>query len=153
MNNEYLTFGERLRAFWKNHSATIIAYFVCFAIGAAMAAIVIKNYDYASAVLDIQRYEILTNAFTIPGVILLCFGALSWVSQEGVFDGFAYAGRAFIRMFRRGREHVRYYDFVMERREKRKEKKGNMAPLLVSGLCYFAISMVFLYLYYQCPVA
>ena len=151
MNDAYLTFSERLQAFWKKNSTTIIGYLVCFGIGALLVYIFLNNYNYAYAQTDLERYLILTNAFTIPGVVFACLGALSWVSQEGVFDSLAYASRSLIRMFRRGREHVRYYDFVIDRREKRKEKKSKKSMLLITGLCFLLISFVFLYLYYQCP--
>ena len=149
MNDEYLTFGERCKAFWNRNSGTIIAYLVCFGIGALMVYITIQNYNYAEATTDMERYLILANAFTIPGVILMCVGALSWVSQEGVFDSLAYAGRALLRMFHREREHIRYYDYVVERREKRAEKRSNKLVLFLSGLFYFAFAMLFTYLYYQ----
>ena len=85
----------------------------------------------------------------IPGVILLCVGVLSLVSREGTFDTLAYAGRAFIRMFQSGRKHQRFGDFVMERREKRKEKKSLVAPFMVVGGLFVAAAVFCLVMYYQ----
>ena len=94
-------------------------------------------------------WRIWSNTFTIPGVILVCVGLLSLISREGTFDSLAYAGRSLIRMFERGRKHIRFGDYVMERREKRKEKKSMVAPFMVVGGLFVAAAVFCLVMYYQ----
>ena len=114
-----------------------------------MAWIVIKNYGLADTIVLKDRYLILCNAFTIPGVVILCLSGLVLVSREGVFDGFAYVGYAVKTMFTRVKEHVRYGDFVLERRDKRSEKKSNVLPIFIVGCIYTVVALVYLYLFYR----
>mgnify|MGYP003310774446 CR=1 FL=1 len=93
-------------------------------------------------------YKLLADAFTIPGVILLCIGALIWVSTDGMFDGFTYAAKrlgSLIPFYGKNYKHERYYDYVMRKRGKRISGYG-FIPIV--GAVFTAIAAVFIVLYY-----
>ncbi len=142
------------KEFYDNHKRNISGYFVCLLLGASMAYFAYQNpsdskYSMETLTAAQNFWRVWSNTFTIPGVILICVGLLSLVSREGVFDTLAYAGRSFIRMFQSGRAHVRYGDYVLERREKRKEKRSMVAPFMVVGGLFLAAAIFCLVMYYQ----
>ena len=142
------------KEFYDKHKRNITGYIVCLLLGASMAYFAHQNpsdsqYSMATLTAAQNFWRVWSNTFTIPGVILICVGLLSLISREGTFDTLAYAGRAFIRMFQSGRRHQRFGDFVMERREKRKEKKSMVAPFMVVGGLFVAAAVFCLVMYYQ----
>ena len=142
------------KEFYDKHKRNITGYIVCLLLGASMAYFAHQNpsdsqYSMATLTAAQNFWRVWSNTFTIPGVILICVGLLSLISREGTFDTLAYAGRAFIRMFQSGRRHQRFGDFVMERREKRKEKKSMVAPFMVVGGLFAAAAVFCLVMYYQ----
>ena len=85
----------------------------------------------------VERYRILCDAFTVPGVLLLCVGGLSWASSHGALDGLGYVLHVTVKGLIPGKrsEILRYKDYVEERRDK--ESIG-FSFLLISGAVVLA---------------
>ena len=124
----------------------IIKYSVISAIGLMMSYIVMNNYGFFEAQDLAYRYRVLCDAFTIPGVIFIMCGALVWISQQGMFDTLSYAGKMVMDQFRREHEHTKYVDYVLEKRETRRQ--GGFAFMIITGLAFVAVSLVFFALFY-----
>lgn len=95
-----------------------------------------------------EIYRLLCDALTVPGVLLLCAGALVWVSNLGALDGLRYGLRLAYRALipgKRLQKEESYHDFVVSRREKQVKGYGF---LLISGIATVALSLLFLGLYY-----
>ena len=124
----------------------IIKYGVVSAIGLLMGYFVLNNYGFFESDDVLYRYRVLCDAFTIPGVIFIMCGALVWISQQGMFDTLSYAGKMIKDQFSREHEHIKYGDYVVEKREKRNH--GGFGFLVITGLAFVAISLVFFALFY-----
>ncbi len=146
---EDLTFWERYREYCKKHASSISSFVIFAFVGGLMTALYLRGHSLENAATLQERYMILCNAFTIPGVVILGIASLVLVSREGVFDGFAYTGYAIKSMFTRVKEHIRYGDFVLERREKRKEKQLPVLPIFAAGLIYAAVAAFYLIRFYH----
>ena len=134
----------------KKTVQTLVSYAVAILLGLGVAILVASNYGFGEAENAMVRYRILCDACTIPGVILLCSGILSWIAGQGSFDILAYAGRNILRIFHREAQHVTYYDFVEERREKRAQKeKGHFLFLIFTGAAFLLVAVIFLLLFYK----
>ena len=95
----------------------------------------------------VEQYRILCDAFTIPGIMLLCVGAMIWVSNAGALDGLTYVfSYAIGALVPGGRKHQKFLDYVEHRRENRVKGYGF---LLISGAVTLAIAGVFMILFYQ----
>ena len=91
----------------------------------------------------------LSDGFFVSGMLLTGFGALIWVSTTGFFDMFSYAGHSLLVLFtslKNPKEHKKFYDYKMEKEEKRGKAKPE---LFLVGVAFILISLVFLYLYYN----
>lgn len=121
-------------------------YLICAMVVGALAWLFVSLRDYDAAN-QADRYRMLCDAFTIPGVILIMVGALVWVSTQGALDGITYCVRFAIFSLIPGKR--------LERDEKYAEyverKCGNRIKgygfLFVSGAVTMAIAIVFLILY------
>lgn len=122
-------------------------YSIATASGLLLGYFVLNNYGFFEATAWVDRYLILCNALTIPGVILVMVGCLVWIGQQGQFDFLSYAGRMIRDRFRKDPEHIRYGDYVLEKQEKRNH--GGFGFLIFTGLAFLAAALVFLILFYS----
>ena len=86
-------------------------------------------------------YQLLSDSFFVPGVVITGFGLLVYVSNEGAFDGMKYAVMSFINMFK-SRPEKKYNSFY-EYKERRKTRKVNPGFILYSGLTVLSFAVVF----------
>ncbi|MBO4848942.1 MAG: DUF3899 domain-containing protein [Clostridia bacterium] len=106
-----------------------IALIYCFAKGA------FKAEDAA------DRLRMICDAFTIPGILLLCVGLLTAVNKGGAFDGLAYSFKSMRRVRRNFRADdgtpKSYYDY----KESVKGKRKVAAHLIFVGLGFLAVAI------------
>lgn len=95
-----------------------------------------------------EKYKILADAFTVPGVLLMMVAGLIWISSEGFFDGLTYAVRQFSGMLipaiGKKYKHLTYYDYKTQRQNKR---LYGYLFLFVVGLLFTVIAIVFVILF------
>lgn len=105
-------------------------------------------YDFPDASL-VEKYRLLCDAFTIPGVILLMLGCLIWASGQGALDGVTYALRYAIYSLIPGKlleRSEKYGDYIQRKRENRLKGYGF---LFITGGASMAVSLVFMALFYS----
>lgn len=127
----------------------LYSYAIAAGVSLLLAAVYILLRDFGA--LDWkERFRVLSDAFTVPGLLLLCAGAMCWISSKGGLDGMAYILKYVGSLLIPGKrfEVKKYSDYVEEREGKRRSGYGF---LLITGLVCLAITAVFLVLYYQTP--
>ena len=122
----------------------LLQYGICGAIGALLALWVMDMSGFFELWQQpAEAMLILCDAFFVPGILLVMFGALMWIATTGFFDSIAFAFRAaghlllpFLHL-----ERKTYYDYKAEKAEKR-----GSTPyfIFIVGACYLALSVVFL---------
>ena len=121
-------------------------------VGGALAASggILWLRNFSSAATLAEKYRILSDAFSIPGILLMCFFGLIWVSSDGFFDGLGYTFSRIGGMFVPGMraKHETYFDYKMRKRDKREEREnGGFGFLFFVGLAFVLISVVFVILF------
>lgn len=127
---------------------TVYKYLITVAVGLVIAflALLARNIFNLTATVDFMKA--FCDAFFVSGVVLVCVGGLVFVSNGGVFDMLAYGIRTFFESFKKNVTDRKYKDFY-EYREAKKSSKRSFSFLLVVGIVFIAISMIFLALYYN----
>ena len=128
----------------------LLKYGITLCIGALMAYAVIELHGYAQAATAAERYMVLSNAFTIPGVILIMCWALVFVANEGAFEGISYAVTYAVKLLIPGtgsNRQERYSEFVERRRAKGKTK--GFGFLFFVGAAFLVVAVVFIILFYR----
>ena len=127
--------------------ATITKYAVCFGIEALIAFLVIwsKGFLVHSTAVNVQ---ILSDAFFVAGILMTLFAGMLYVSSEGALIGIGFVLRnvvlAFIPMGRA--KHELYADY--RARKMSEAKKRNDSCILVTGLFFLAIGIIFTVIWY-----
>ena len=126
---------------------TLRNYAICVGIEAFIAFLVIwsKGFFAHSAAVNIQ---ILSDAFFVSGILMTLFAGMMYVSGEGALIGIGFVLRnvvlAFIPMGRA--RHERYADY--RARKLSEAKKHNNSYILVTGLMFLFIGIVFTVIWY-----
>ena len=131
----------------KRHRTALIKYGCCAAFTAVLVAVYfLLRQDLDTASLT-DWYRMLCDAFSIPGILLLCVGALVAVANEGALDGLSYVVSYAARRLIPGKfgPVERYYDYVQR---KRANKTRGYGFLLISGAVVMAVALVFMALFY-----
>lgn len=133
----------------KGHRAPLIT----FACAAALSLV----YCFYVGVFNItdagQIMGLLSNAFTVPGVFFLGFGALSFVKRRGGFDGISYCTRYMFNWLlpqmwlsrdeMTGKRVIGYRDYCESMRERERKKPGHTKCFLVVGAFFLFLGIVF----------
>ena len=122
-------------------------YGICVGIEVLIAFLVIwsKGFFTQSAAVNIQ---ILSDAFFVSGILMTLFAGMMYVSGEGALIGIGFVLRnvvlAFVPMGRA--RHERYADY--RARKLSEAKKHNISHILVTGLIFLFIGIVFTVIWY-----
>ena len=109
---------------------------------------ILSSVGYSSASPADIRYLQLSDAFFVPGIVMLLVGVLVWISTTGFFDSISYIAtiglRALIPLMRRDKSEE-YYDYKARKEGKR---INGYSFVLISGAIYLAIGVIFTILYF-----
>ena len=128
----------------------LIKYLTSFLAGGGLFCLYLFTREFPAAEAA-DNYRMLSDAATIPGLLFTMFGALVWASSLGAMDGFSYGLSHLFRSLvpgARGEKEETYAEYVTRRREKYGKAKG-YGFLLVTGLAFLAIAVVFIALFYS----
>ena len=127
---------------------TLRKYAICFGIEALIAFLVIwsKGFFTQSAAVNIQ---ILSDAFFVAGILMTLYAGMMYVSGEGALIGIGFVLRNVVLFFiPMGRaKHELYRDY--RARKIREAKEHNNRHILVTGLIFLFIGVVFTMIWYM----
>lgn len=129
----------------KESHKIILRYLITLLAAGGLLLLVLWVNDYWSATALVDKYRILADGFTVPGVILIMVTALIRLSSEGAFDGIGYAIRqgAYMLMPKKYK-HETYYDYKKSKGEK---KPHGYSCMFFVGVVFVLISIVFIILH------
>ena len=131
----------------KERKTQLIKYGISAAFVLLMAYLYIGLRDFGAAELT-EKFRMLSDALTIPGVLLVMAGSMVWASNQGALDGLGYVTSTMIRGLipgGRAKADERYADYV---ERKRNNPVRGYSFLFLSGGIAIALSLVFLALFY-----
>ena len=135
MNND-------LKSKIKKYSLTII-------IGLIITVGLLFSFNFFSGELsNIDTMKALSDAFSVSGILLLAYGALIYVSTEGMFDGVSYAGMFVVRSLVPGMRRnpiQKYGDYKVSKEGKR---CSGYAYIFFIGLGFLAVGIIFTILFF-----
>ena len=127
--------------------ALLLKYAVCVGIALLITVAVFwsKGFFTDRAAVNIQ---ILSDGFTVSGLLFSLFAGLLYVSGEGAFIGIGYALKnAVLAFIPGGRAKMeRYADY--RERKLGKLKKGSDRCILVTGLVFLSLGILFSVIWY-----
>lgn len=130
----------------KELKSNLIKYGCCVFV-CGLAAWGIMAYDgFSSLMPDIEKYRILCDAFMVPGTLSLMVGLLIWVANKGTLDSLTWALTNMVKSLFPGWALTKesYRDYV---ERKNKNRLTGYGFLLIVGLAFLAVSVVYLILF------
>lgn len=127
---------------------TVYKYLITVAVGLVITFIALLARDIFNLTATVDFMKAFCDAFFVSGVVLVCVGGLVFVSNGGVFDMITYGVKNLFWLFKKNPADRKYKDFY-EYREAMKEKKRSYGYMVIVGLAYIAVSLIFLALYYN----
>ena len=133
--------SEEKKSVWKT-------YLICSIVGVGIIVFAMFARNFAMETAK-DWMHVLTDGFFAAGALLMLFYGLMYVSSEGAFLGVGYAmGRVVQALVPFVRKQHETYQQYRERKLSKSHKKGDGA-VFFTGLIFFAISLVFLLIWYQ----
>ena len=131
----------------RNLKKRILQYGITAAVGLAIALLIMNAQGlFVLFGNNADTWSILSDAFFVPGMIMISVGALVWIAGTGLFDSVSYAltvaAHAIIPFLRN--KPKSYYDYKSER-----EGKGGKTPMFIlyTGGGFLLLAVVFLIAY------
>ena len=124
----------------------LIGYGISAVLGTALLFLVLYLGNYWNLESEQEKLRVLTDAFTIPGILLALGCALIFISNQGGFNGVLYGLRRTKEVLLPflPHEYLRYRDYVDRRKEKRVKGYGFVLHV---GLAFLAVGIVLLILF------
>ena len=129
----------------QEKKVTLRNYAICFGIEVLIAFLVIwsKGFFTHSAAVNIQ---ILSDAFFVAGILMTFYAGMMFVSGEGALIGFEFTLKRFMSFFIPMTKYESYAKY--RERKLSKIKKHNNSCVLVTGLVFLFIGIVFTVIWY-----
>lgn len=125
-------------------------YLVCAGVASAivLGVFVIKGFFVDNAKVNMQ---ILHDAFFVAGALLMIFGGMLFISEEGLFIGVGYAFSRVLSFFipTINKKDESYEKYRERKLEKKKDNSSITKYVFNTGLLFFLVSLIFLFVWYQ----
>ncbi len=128
----------------------LVKYMVLIIVGAVLAFIIMCYRGLLSAIDLADTVLIICDGFTVTAFLYLSIGSLIWFSTTGFFDIFGYA-------FQKGAHAIipglfkdrlgGYYEYKLDKQNKRKSNKDRSA--LITGAGFLLIVIILTVIWYQ----
>ena len=127
-----------MKTIWKTLITAGVASVIAFLV------MVARNIFNVTAIHEIMKA--LCDGFFVSGILFVCFGLLVVASNGGTFDMIKYGVSSLFALFMKDltkRKYRTFYDY----RKAMQENQRSFGYLVVVGVVFVAISVVFLLLY------
>ena len=122
----------------SNFTRIIMRYAITLGVGAGFVFLTLWLNDYSLLTENVDKYRLLTDAFSIPGIIFIMVGCLVFISTDGFFDmitfGLSRAKSMLIPLSKKSDET--YYDY---KQRKAKNRLSGYSFLFFCGLIYLVV--------------
>lgn len=119
---------------------TLRRYLITLAIGLAMASIIWVRDGLFSTRNTQQILKSVSNGSFLAGTLLVGVGLMVFISNSGFFDAFRYTALSIFRSFTAKGEANK--EEMADYKARRRERKGQMAHLIIVGLVFMAVALV-----------
>ena len=132
----------------KDKKSILIKYGVCFVVASAIVLFVFSLKGFFGSDTK-QNIQLLHDAFFTAGALLMLFSGFQYVSGEGVFLSLGFIGSRVIKAFIPGPKEYETYAQYRERKEGSGKKSKGKHCILLTGLFFFLLSLIFLAVWYK----
>ena len=154
-SEEFAKYQEEIKNIDKNKQErlvmkkTILEYSISTGICALLAFLIMVIGGIFVYEEQFRIYALICDGCFISGIIFVCLGLLFFVYNNGFFDILAYGFMRFFAMFKKNPREVKYETFYDYRVAKAERPKADFMYLIIVGVVFIAVSIIFLILWDQ----
>lgn len=123
-------------------------YLITILVGLIISFSIMIAKDIFSSPNEKTVFHILCDSFFVSGVLIAGYGLLVVASNGGTFDMFIYGVSKFFNMFRKDMNKEKHKSFYEYRLAKAEKPKNEFWYLVIIGMIFILISLLFLMFYY-----
>ncbi len=116
--------------------------------GTAVCAAILFGKGILSADSSRETMRILSDAFTVPGLVLLLCGLFVWILRQGTFSGMGYALKQLYMTMRSEKYREEHKESFSDYRERKQSRKPPFLFLIVTGCVFLVPGILFSILYF-----
>ena len=136
----------------EENKSLLIKYAICVIVASLILGIVVWSKFNQAEDFELAApsfiFQVLSDGFSVSGILLVLFSGLMFVSGEGALLGIGFVMRNVILWFvPMGKMHQESYQQYRERKIGRTKKSGN-GCILVTGLVFLLIGVIFTIIWY-----
>ena len=125
----------------------IIKYAICFIVASLITVAVFWSSGFFTDNIGVN-IQVLSDGFSVSGILLILFAGLMFVSGEGALLGIGFVMKSVLMWFvPMGRMHHETYAQYRERKIGKTKKRGDNC-IFVTGLIFLAIGIIFNIIWY-----
>lgn len=128
-------------------------YLITLLVGLVFAGTLCLTNGLVSETDPVKVYKILSDAFTVPGMMLVCIGCFQFCVSHGAFYGIQYAVHSLLVNHNWSRTRFKdketYAEYVEAKKAKAGDNKSGTPYLFYVGLLFILISVVFVVAYHN----
>ena len=125
----------------------IIKYAICFIVASLITVAVFWSSGFFTDNIGVN-IQVLSDGFSVSGILLVLFAGLMYVSGEGALLGIGFVMKSVLMWFvPMGRMHHETYAQYRERKIGKTKKRGDNC-IFVTGLIFLAIGIIFNIIWY-----
>lgn len=131
---------------------TWLKYLITLLVGLVVAGTLCLTNGLVTETDPVKIYKILSDAFTVPGMMLVCIGCFQFCVSHGAFYGLQYAVHSLLVNHNWSRTRFKDKETYTEYVEAKKAKAGDNSGspyLFYVGLLFILISVVFVIAYHN----
>ena len=136
----------------EGNKSLLIKYAICVIVASLILGIVVWSKFNQAEDFELSApnfiFQVLSDGFSVSGILLVLFSGLMFVSGEGALLGIGFVMRNVLLWFvPMGKMHQESYQQYRERKIGRTKKSGN-GCILVTGLVFLLIGVIFTIIWY-----
>ncbi len=122
----------------------ILRFLIAMLIGIAVCLTILFVKDIFSAQTPQEIYKILSDAFAVPGILLLLGGVFVWIVRQGTFSGMGYAFRQIWNALHSQKYRDEHKETFSEYRERKSGgEKPSFLYLIIIGSAFLLPGIIF----------
>lgn len=125
---------------WVKYLSTTIALLV-------VSLVICLSRDLFTKTEPSEIIKILCDAFSVPGIVYVCFGLLSFCNQQGTFDGLGYTFKSWMRATKNYRNDEGSPKSYSEYKDSVKGKRKISWHFIIVGLFFIAVGIILSIIY------
>ena len=126
----------------------LLRYLISFAVAAliALGVMSIRGLFSGEEMSLYDTYKALCDGFFVAGILMLCFGCMVFVAQEGAFDALRFVGHSLIGLLKKRRPGEKSETYADYKEKLAKKGKGKFFYMIIVGAVFVAVAAIFLLL-------